>query len=309
MRTDDVKADGGEVETPQASSRDFGSGLRSGRWGWYAVRMPTLGKAAVWLAVGVLVLIAVLCACAPLITDLDPLATDTTARNLPLGSPGHLLGTDTLGHDLLTRLLYGGRTSLLVGVSAAGATVLIGVLLGALAAQGPRWLDGLVTRVADTMLALPLLIVVLALSAVFGGSLTVVIVAIALTSWMPVALITRAELRTQRQRRYVRAATSLGLSPGQVLWRHTLPGALPPIASIAAFEVGHAILTESTLSFLGLGVPANRPAWGTLLNNAQSHLLTGQWCTVALPAGAIIVTILAVNVIASGLSPVRSRAW
>ncbi len=304
MRTDDVRTDSPQTRGPRIRAR-----ARSTAPGLYAVRVPRTGTLAVWGAAGVLVLIAALCVSAPLITDLDPLATDTTARNLPPGSPGHPLGTDPLGHDLWTRLLYGGRTSLLVGVSAAGVTVLIGVVLGVLAAQGPRWLDGLVTRVADTMLALPLLIVVLALSAVFGGSLIVVVVAIAVTSWMPVALIARAELRSQQQRRYVRAATSLGLSPVQVLMRHTLPGALPPVASIAAFEVGHAILTESTLSFLGLGVPANRPAWGTLLNNAQSHLLTGQWYTVALPAAAIIVTILSVNVIASGLSPVRSRAW
>lgn len=304
MRTDRVSA-----RAPHPGGARWRGWGRSTVTGLYVVRVPCAGTLAVWIAVAVLILIAGLCASAPLITALDPLATDTTARNLPPGSAGHPLGTDTLGHDLWTRLLYGGRTSLLVGVSAAAATVLIGVFLGVVAAQGPRWLDVIVTRVADTMLALPLLIVVLALSAVFGGSLTVVIVAISLTSWMPVALITRAELRSQRQRRYVRAARSLGLSPAQVLMRHTLPGTLPPVASIAAFEVGHAILTESTLSFLGLGVPPNRPAWGTLLENAQSHLLTGQWYTVALPASAIIVTILAVNIIASGLSPVRSRAW
>lgn len=282
---------------------------RLGVPGLYAVRVPRAGSVSLWVAVGVLVLMGGLCAAAPLLTELDPLATDTSARSLSPGSPGHPLGTDTLGHDLWTRLLYGGRTSLLVGVSAAAATVLIGVTLGVLAAQGPRWLDALITRVADTMLALPLLVVVLALSAVLGGSLAVVIVAIALTSWMPVALVARAELRSQQQRRYVRAARSLGLSPAQVLIRHALPGALPPVASIAAFEVGHAILTESTLSFLGLGVPPNRPAWGTLLENAQSHLLTGQWYTVALPAAAIVVTIIAVNVIASAVSPVRGRAW
>lgn len=277
--------------------------------GLRAVRVPRAGKPALWIALTVLGLLAAACAAAPLLTTLDPLATDTTSRNLPPGTPGHLLGTDTLGHDLLTRLLYGGRTSLLVGLSAAAATVLIGIALGVLAAQGPRWVDALITRVADTMLALPLLIVVLALSAVLGGSLSVVILAIAVTSWMPVALIARAELRSQQQRRYVRAARSLGLSPLQVLVRHSLPGSLPPVASIAAFEVGHAILTESTLSFLGLGVPPDRPAWGTLLENAQSHLLTGQWFTVALPAAAIVTTIIAVNVVASALAPVRGRAW
>lgn len=136
-----------------------------------------------------------------------------------------------------------------------------------------------------------------------------VILAIGVTASMPVALVARAELRSQRERRYVRAAHSLGLSPWRVLTTHSLPGALPPVASIAAFEVGHAILTESTLSFLGLGVPPNRPAWGTLLESAQSHLLTGEWYTVAFPAAAIVVTIVAVNVIASAIGGSEGRAW
>lgn len=305
MSTDQLPAEPQQNPPPARLPRRAREGVPSQD----GARRPRAGSPALWVAIAVLAVLGALCTAAPLLTDLDPLATDTTARNLRPGTPGHLLGTDTLGHDLLTRLLYGGRTSLLIGLSAATVTVLIGVALGVLAAQGPRWLDALITRAADTMLALPLLVVVLALSAVLGGSLAVVILAIAVTSWMPVALITRAELRSQQQRRYVRAARSLGLSPRQVLLRHSLPGSLPPVASIAAFEIGHAILTESTLSFLGLGVPPNRPAWGTLLQNAQSHLLTGQWYTVALPAAMIVITIIAVNVIASALSPTRGRAW
>lgn len=274
-----------------------------------AVRLRSPRRPALWAAVVTLGLIGAACAAAPLLTGLNPLATDIAARSLPPGSPGHLLGTDSLGRDLFTRLLYGGRTSLLVGLGAAAVTVLLGIVLGAIAAQGPRWLDAVITRTADTMLSLPLLVVVLALSAVLGGSLAVVILAIGLTAWMPVALVTRAELRSQQQRRYVRAAHSMGLSPWQVLTRHSLPGSLPPVAAIAAFEVGHAILTESTLSFLGLGVPPNRPAWGTLLESAQSHLLTGEWYTVALPAAAIVVTIVAINVIASAIGDAEGRAW
>lgn len=262
-----------------------------------------------WVAIAVLVLLALAAVCAPLLTDVDPLATDTTATSLPPGSPGHLLGTDLLGRDLWSRMLFGGRTSLLVGLSAAALTVLLGLALGALAAVGPRWVDSVISRIADALLSLPLLIVVLALTAVLGASLTVVIVAIGLTSWMPVTLVARAELRSQRERRYVRAAQSLGLSPWRVLIAHLLPGALPPIASIAAFEVGHAILTESTLSFLGLGIPPNQPDWGNLLNNAQSHLLTGQWYTVAIPAAAIVVTIVAINVLASAFVDAEDRAW
>jgi len=274
-----------------------------------AVPLPRPRRVTTWVALGVLVTMGVLALAAPLLSPLDPLATDTTAPGLGPGSPGHLLGTDLLGRDLFTRLLHGARTSLLVGLVAAAITVIAGTIIGTLAAAGPRWLDELLTRVADTLLSLPLLVVVLALSAVIGPSMGSVVLAIAVTSWMPVALVARAALRTQRERRYVRAARSLGLSPGQVLRRHLLPGALPPVASIAAFEVGHAILTESTLSFLGLGIPPNQPSWGNLLTEAQSHLLTGQWYTVAFPAAAIVITIIAVNALAATLADTEGGAW
>ncbi|MFG2003616.1 ABC transporter permease [Spirillospora sp. NPDC048911] len=298
------------TDPPEADVAAVGRSLvgRSARPGFLAMRLPVRrpGVRAAGAVLAALVLAAVF---APLLTSYDPIATDTTATGLAPGSPGHPLGTDLLGRDLLSRLLYGARTSLLVGLAAAAITVIGGVLLGGLAAAGPRWLDELISRTADVLLSLPMLIVVLALAAVLGPSLTTVILAVAATSWMPVALVARAELVGQRERLYVRAAYALGLSRGEVLRRHLLPGAVPPIASIAAFEVAHAILTESTLSFLGLGVPPNRPSWGNLLTEAQSHLLTGEWYTVAFPAACVVVTILAVNVLASAAGRREGRAW
>lgn len=273
-----------------------------------AWRLP-VRRPALWAAGLVLVALGLAGVFAPALSPYDPLATDTAAMALPPGSPGHPLGTDTLGRDLLARLLYGARTSLLVGVVAAAITVVVGVLLGGLAAAGPRWLDELIARTADVLLSLPMLIVALAFAAVAGPSLGTVILAVAATSWMPVTLTARAELVSRRERLYVRAAYGLGLSRGRVLLRHLLPGAAPPIASIAAFEVGHAILAESTLSFLGLGIPPNVPSWGNLLTEAQAHLLTGEWYTVAFPALCVVVTILAVNVLASGVDRDEGRVW
>ncbi|WP_329521798.1 ABC transporter permease [Spirillospora sp. NBC_01491] len=295
--TDGVPPLSGDGGTPAAPTR-----------GLLAARVP-VRRPGVWAAGLVLAAFAVLAVFAPLFTPYDPIATDTAATGLAPGSPGHPLGTDLLGRDLLARLLYGGRTSLLVGLTAAAITVVAGVLLGGLAAAGPRWLDELIARSADVLLSLPMLVVVLALAAVLGPSLGTVVLAVAVTSWMSVALVARAELVGQRERLYVRAAHALGLSRGQVLRRHLLPGALPPIASIAAFEVGHAILTESTLSFLGLGIPPNRPSWGNLLTEAQAHLLTGEWYTVAFPAACVVATILAVNVLASAVGQGEGRAW
>ncbi|WP_083982605.1 ABC transporter permease [Actinomadura hibisca] len=297
-----------DTGAPASGDGAPGKTVAGARPGFYALRLP-VRRPGVWAVAAVLALLALAALCAPLLTPYDPLATNTDATGLPPGSPGHPLGTDLLGHDLLARLLYGARTSLLVGLIAAVITVLAGVLLGGLAAAGPRWLDGLVARVADVLLSLPMLIVVTALAALLGRSLGTVVLAVAVTSWMPVALVARAELISQRERLYVRAAHALGLSRGQVLVRHLLPGALPPIASIAAFEVGHAILTESTLSFFGLGIPPNRPSWGNLLTEAQAHLLTGEWYTVAFPAACIVVTILAVNVLASAVASGEGRAW
>ncbi|CAM4223410.1 ABC transporter permease [Nocardiopsis rhodophaea] len=249
---------------------------------------------------------------APWLAGHDPVATNTDAVALPPGSPEHPLGTDMLGRDLYSRLLYGARLSLLVGLVAGAATVVAGTALGALAAVGPRWLDILVTRSADALLALPMMLVALALAAVAGASVATVVAAIAMTGWMPVALIARSEVAALRERPFIRAAYSLGFSRSRVVLRHLVPNAVPPIASIAAFEVGHAILTESTLSFLGVGIPPNTPSWGNLLTDARSHLLTGQWYTVALPAVAIVATIIAVNVIATGLDrrgTVEGRTW
>nr|WP_246422401.1 ABC transporter permease [Nocardiopsis mwathae] len=269
-------------------------------------------RAAMWAAVAVLALMGLAALFAPWLTVHDPIATDTDAVSLPPGSPGHPLGTDMLGRDLYARMLYGARLSLVVGLVAGAVTVVAGTALGALAAVGPRWLDALITRSADALLALPMMLVALALAAVAGASVVTVVGAIVLTAWMPVALIARAEIAALRERPFIRAAYSLGFSRRRVVLRHLVPNAVPPIASIAAFEVGHAILTESTLSFLGVGIPPNTPSWGNLLTDARSHLLTGQWYTVALPAAAIVVTIIAVNIIATGLDRrggAHGRIW
>ncbi|GAB3478644.1 ABC transporter permease [Nocardiopsis coralliicola] len=273
-----------------------------------AVRAGRPGRAA---AAGVLVLAGAAAVLAPVLAPHDPAATNAAAAALPPFSPDHPLGTDPLGRDLLSRMLYGARLSLAVGLAAGGAAVAAGTLLGALAAVGPRFVDTAITRTAEALLALPMMLVALALAAVAGPSAGTVAAAVAVTGWMPVALIARAEVAALAERPFVRAARSLGLSRTRVLVRHLLPNALPPIASVAAFEVGHAILTESTLSFLGVGLPPNTPSWGTLLADARSVLLTGQWYAVALPAAAIVAVITAVNVLAAGAGRrgAEGRAW
>jgi peptide/nickel transport system permease protein len=238
---------------------------------------------------------------APVFTPYDPLATDASITELPPGSPGHPLGTDTLGRDLLTRVLYGGRVSLSVGVLAAGLSLLIGTAVGAVAGMSNPVLDALLMRTVDALLALPLLVVAIAVQAVTDPSLTNVVLVIGITGWMPVARVVRVQFLALRQRDFVRAAVALGTPGRRIAWRHILPNALPPILAVTAFQVSHAIMTESTLSFLGLGVPPHHPTWGNMLTAAQQHLLTGQWWTLLWPGGAIVLTLLAVNLIAEGL--------
>ncbi len=270
----------------------------------YLTALPTHrlpGTAQLVVGAVVLFLLVAAVALAPALTSQDPLTTDVAALALRPGAAGHLLGTDTLGRDVLSRMLYGGRVSIAVGVLAATVSLLLGVLVGALAGASPSRLDAIVMRIVDALLALPLLVVVVAVQAITQPSLATVVIAIGLTSWMPVARVVRAEFLTLRERSYVRAAITLGTSPTAVVRRHLIPNALPPVLVVAAFQVAHAVATESTLSFLGLGVPPSQPSWGNMLNAAQEHVLTGEWWTLVWPGAAIMLTILSVNLIADGL--------
>jgi len=266
---------------------------------WRSLRNPgNSGLAAGLILLSVLVLTTVL---APALTSHDPLTTDATALHLSPGATGHPLGTDTIGRDLLSRTLYGGRVSLSVGVLAAGLSLLLGVIVGALAGMSPPWLDAVLMRTIDALLALPLLVVLIAIEAITRPSVASVVVVIGATSWMPMARIVRAEFQTLRERDYVRAAISLGTRRRTIALRHILPNALPPVLAVAAFQVSHAVITESTLSFLGLGMPPSRPTWGNMLNAAEQHVLSGQWWILVWPALGIVLTVLSINLVADGV--------
>jgi peptide/nickel transport system permease protein len=244
--------------------------------------------------------LAALCLCAPLLTDADPVATNTGALGLPPG-PGHPLGTDALGRDLLARVLYGGRVSLTVGLLAATLALLLGVGVGVLAGTGRSWLDGVLMHLIDATLALPLLLVVIAIQAIATPGLMTVVLVIGAVSWMPVSRVVRAEFLSLRERPFVEAAVALGASRRRVALRHILPSALPPVLAVAGYQVAAAILTETSLSFLGLGVPGSTPTWGNILTQAQQYLLLGQWWTLAWPAAAIALTVISVNLVTDGI--------
>jgi peptide/nickel transport system permease protein len=212
----------------------------------------------------------------------------------------HLLGTDRFGRDLTVRLLIGARVSLAVGALAALVATLLGVAAGALAGYAGGWTDRGIVALTDAALAFPRVPALLLLAALFEPGLTVTVLAIGLTGWMPVARLVRAEVRAVRTRAFVEAARALGAAPARLLLRHVLPHALTPALVAAALGVGSAIQLEAGLSFLGLGVQPPTPSWGNLIAAGRDALVIAPWVALA-PACAVVLVVLACSLLADAL--------
>ena len=215
-------------------------------------------------------------------------------------SVAHLLGTDTLGRDVLSRVIYGARISLLVGFVAVGLATLIGVLVGALAGYYGGVVDAVLMRLVDLMLCFPTLFLILAVIAVLGPSIWNIMVVIGVTGWMGVARLVRAEFLSLREREFVVAARALGASDARLIWRHLLPNALTPVMVSATLGVAGAILVESSLSFLGLGVQPPTPSWGNMLTMGKDNIEIAWWLSV-FPGLAILVTVMSYNLLGEGI--------
>ncbi|MDR7439802.1 MAG: ABC transporter permease [Armatimonadota bacterium] len=222
------------------------------------------------------------------------------ANRLSPPSRSHLLGTDELGHDVLTRLLYAGRVSLTVGLSVAVASALVGTVVGLLSGFYGGWTDQLLMRFVDVMLSIPDLPVLIVLSRYFGGGLGGIILVLVAFGWMGTARLVRAEVLRLKNQEFVEAARALGASSTRIMVRHLIPNALGPVIVSATLSVGGAILTEAALSFLGIGIQPPTPSWGNMLQNAQDFI----WRTPLLalwPGLMIFVTVLCFNFFGDGL--------
>lgn len=253
-------------------------------------------------AVGLLVIvvIATAAALAPWITPRDPLKQRLLERLKPPGTPGHPLGTDNFGRDLFSRLVYGSRISILVGVVSVAIAAGLGSVMGLLGGYYGGLLDQGLMRVVDILMAFPLILLAIAIVAFLGGGLFNVMLAVGVSSVPPFARVVRGEVLTHRSRDYVEAARALGAGHVRVMRRHILPNSLSPIVVLSTLRISTAILTESNLSFLGLGVAPPAPTWGNMAAEGTKFLQTAPWISIA-PGAAIMFMVLAFNLFGDGL--------
>jgi peptide/nickel transport system permease protein len=256
-------------------------------------------------ALVVLVLLVLAAAGADVVAPHDPNAQDLLIRLqppawMPGGDGSHLLGTDDLGRDVLSRVIYGSRVSLLVGIAAALISGVAGAIVGLLAGSQGGWTDRVLMRLADVQLAFPALLVALAVVAFLGSGLWIVIAVLGVTNWVSYARVVRSAVVSLREREFVLEARAIGVGPVTIMRRHLLPNVMAPLATVATLNVAAAILAESALSFLGLGVPADVPTWGSMLSEGQLYLGTSWWIAV-FPGIALLLTALAINVAGDAL--------
>jgi peptide/nickel transport system permease protein len=265
--------------------------------GRFVAELLASPKALLALAI---VLTIVACALAsPLLAPYDPAAQSLAGRLLPVWSTAadgrfHVLGTDHLGRDILSRLIYGARISLVVGIGASAVAGTIGVLLGLVSGYFGGLVDDIIMRLTDIQLALPYILLAIALLAIVGSGLLNIIIVLSLTQWVTYARVVRSGVLAEKAKEYVLAARALGFGSAKIMFRYVLPNVFAPIIVIATFAVAQTIIAEAALSFLGVGMPAAIPSWGKMLADGRTYLVIAWWLS-AIPGLVITATVIGVN--------------
>jgi peptide/nickel transport system permease protein len=254
-----------------------------------------------WLYAGTAILLLLTAAAlfAPVVAPYDPLGQNLDQDLIPRSSE-HWLGTDKLGRDILSRIIYGGRISLLVGITTVALSLAIGVVIGSLSGYFGGWIDQMLMRLVDILMAFPGILLAIAFTAVLGPGLDHVILALCLIGWTSYARLVRGEILSLRERDFIQAARSLGCRPKRIILRHLLPNLLPPLLIQSTFGLAAAIVAEGSLSFLGLGVEPPTPSWGAMLNDGRQFLLVAPHLTTY-PGLGLMITVLALNLIGDAL--------
>jgi peptide/nickel transport system permease protein len=278
--------------------RLWGQGLRE--FLWQLSRHPTA-----LLGLAVVVLYALAAIFADRIVPYNPLLGDLNLRLLPPawekgGDPRFLLGTDLQGRDLLSRIIYGARISLLVGIVTVTISATVGVILGTITGYYRGWLDDVISRLADLLMAFPLLIFAIGVMAMMGPGFRNLILALTFKSWVEFFRLVRGEMLSEKTKEYVEAAKAVGQSDLAIIASEMLPNIFHSVMVLATLRLGEMIIAEASLSFLGLGIQPPTPAWGSMVSDGRSYLTTAWWVST-LPGLAILVLVLSINLFGEGL--------
>ena len=288
-----------EIVTKDHRETEFRRELRRAVRGMIEARWPVL-------ALVILLATAIAAAFGPALAPFDPIRQNLILRladPMSSGPDGSVfwLGSDVLGRDVLTRLLYGARVSLLVGIAAIAVGGTIGIVAGLLSGYFGGWVDDVIMRLGDIQLAFPFILLAIMFLVVLGSGIWNLILVLGVGQWVTYARIVRADTLSLREKEFVEAARALGDSTTSIIFRTILPNILAPLTVIASFNVASVILSEAALSFLGLGVPPSVPTWGSMLAESRDTLVANKWWLAVFPGVAIVLTVLSFNILGDWL--------
>lgn len=291
-----------ELSVSQRSTASATTPVTPGQRRWRRWRRALQQDPAAIFGLSILSIILLAAILAPLIAPQDPEAVDPLKRLLPpfwvqpKGTLTYLLGTDAVGRDILSRIIYGARISLSVSLVSVILSSLVGVTLGLLAGYYGRWVDAVIMRIVDVQLAYPLILFAITIAAIFGASLRNLIIVLVIANWVTYTRIVRGEVLVRKRMQYVEAARVNGCRDGRIIGRHILPNVFSSVLVIFTLQVAFVLILESGLSFLGLGVEPTIPTWGSMLNEGRTYIMTAWWVET-FPGLAIMLAVLGINML------------